>query len=113
MCSMQELNIILSRISQAYKDAYGNDLIKIMLYGSYARGNFDVYSDIDIVAIAKGNRADLQRKLNEIWDISAEMELEFGTIISPTVIPYDEYEKYREDIPYYRNIEQEGVAIVA
>ena len=34
-------------------------------------------------------------------------------IISPVVIPYDEYMKYKDDVPYYRNISREGVNIVA
>lgn len=37
----------------------------------------------------------------------------YETIISPTVTPYAEYEKYREDMPYYRNTVQKGVTIVA
>ena len=27
---------------------------------------------------------------------------------SPTVIPYDEFEQYKEKLPYYRNIVKEG-----
>ena len=46
-----------------------------------------------------------------MWDESAELELEYGTILSPTVIPYDEFEQYKEDLPYYRNIANEGVMI--
>lgn len=78
------------------------------MYGSYARRDFDAESDVDIVAIVKGERNVLQQRLKEIWDISSELELEYETIVSPTVIPYDEYEQYREDIPYYRNIAQKG-----
>lgn len=113
MCSRQELNIILKKIAEAYRSVYGNDLITIIMYGSYARGNFDVESDVDIVAIVKGERKTLQQKLKKVWDISADLDLEYETVISPTVIPYDEYEQYREDIPYYRNIAQEGVNVVA
>ena len=49
----------------------------------------------------------------ETLDISSDLELEYGTIVSPTVIPFAEYEKYKNDLPYYRNIESEGVEIVA
>ena len=48
-----------------------------------------------------------------IWDISADLEVEYGTIVSPTVIPYEEFEKYKNDLPYYRNILKEGVKVVA
>lgn len=29
-------------------------------------------------------------------------------VLSPTVIPYDEFVKYRQTLPYYKNIAREG-----
>ena len=113
MCSKQELNNILRKMTKAYQNTYGDALIEVLMYGSYARGDFDQDSDIDLVAIVRGERQQLQNKLKSVWDVSSELELEYETIVSPTVIPYDEYEQYREDVPYYRNIAREGVMIRA
>ncbi|MDY3239649.1 MAG: nucleotidyltransferase domain-containing protein [Anaerovoracaceae bacterium] len=104
---------MLKEIAAIYRKVFGDDIVKIVLYGSYARGTFDAESDIDIAAIVKGEREELQRKLREVWVLSSDLELEYETILSPTVIPYEEFEKYRNDIPYYRNIEEEGIRIVA
>lgn len=57
----------------------------------------------------KGERPELQSKLKKIWEISSEMELEYESIISPTVIPYKEFEDYKDTLPYYQNILTEGV----
>lgn len=46
-------------------------------------------------------------------DSSCELELEYETILSPTVIPYEEFQRYQKELPYYRNIAQEGVIVVA
>ena len=75
------------------------------------RGDNQKDSDIDIVAIVRGERR--PTRLKKIWDSSSDLELKYGTIVSPTVIPYAEFEKYKNDLPYYRNIENEGVDIVA
>ena len=112
MCSQNELDVLLKEIAAIYRKVFGDDIVKIVLYGSDARGTFDAESDIDIVAIVKGEREELQRKLREVWILSSNLELEYETILSPTVIPYEEFEKYRNVLPYYRNIEEEGIDIV-
>lgn len=113
MCTSNELDLILKAISKAYHEVYKTKLVSIILYGSYARGDYQKDSDVDIVAIVKGNREELQSELKKIWDVSSDLELEYGTIVSPTVIPYEEFEKYKDDLPYYRNIQKEGVKVVA
>lgn len=113
MCTHDELTIILKKMAEIYENVYGKDLIRVVLYGSYARGDYTNDSDIDIAAIVYGEREWLQRKLKYVWEETADLELEFGTILSPTVIPYEEFEAYREDLPYYKNIACEGVDIIA
>ena len=110
---MSDRNRILCEFRNKTKSIMGDSLKQMILYGSYARGDYEKDSDIDIVAIVHGNRLELQNKLKEIWDISADLEVEYGTIVSPTVIPYEEFEKYKNDLPYYRNIQKEGVKVVA
>lgn len=43
--------------------------------------------------------------------MSAELGLENDVVISPIVIPYDEFIKYKEILPYYSNIAMEGKRI--
>lgn len=113
MCTKDKLKEIIRIMADTYYRVFGNAIDQILLYGSYARGDNTVDSDIDLVAIVRGERQTLQNKLKRVWDVSADLELQYGVIISPTVIPYDEYIRYKEDVPYYRNIQKEGVNIVA
>lgn len=109
MNAMPHLEIICEKIVDCYKKIYGDDIQGIYLYGSYARGDFDEDSDIDIVAIVKGDRLDLQDKCrNSVWALANELDLEYDVLTSPTVIPADEFDKYFSELPYYQNILKEG-----
>ena len=111
MCTQKQLNQITDEMAKYYRNYYGDAVVGIFLYGSYARGDYDAESDIDITAIVKGERSELQKTLRQIWDYSSDVGLEHDIVISPTVIPYDEFEKYKESLPYYRNIQKEGKRI--
>ncbi|HKM20690.1 MAG TPA: nucleotidyltransferase domain-containing protein [Lachnospiraceae bacterium] len=113
MCTTNDLEQIIQLIAQIYKEYYGEQLDKIYLYGSYARGDYDAESDIDIVAIVKESREEAEKQLKKVWDESFEIAYDYDVIISPTVIPYEEFEKMKEVLPYYRSIWREGVEISA
>ena len=105
------LNDIVLNMKKGYEQVYRDNIIDIYLYGSYARGDYDAESDIDFAAVVKGERLDLQRKLKAMWDIAADLGMERDVVISPTVIPYSEFIKYKDELPYYRNIIREGLKI--
>ena len=110
-CTERKLEGVIHDIVAAYREVFGGRIEQILLYGSYARGDADGDSDIDIAAIVHGDRQELQEKLKKVWDVSSDLELNYGVIISPTVIPYDEFMAYKEDLPYYRNISEEGIRV--
>ena len=111
MLTKQQLEVILEKLIKIYKSVYEENIQRIILYGSYARGDYSATSDVDFVALVDGERETLQQKLKQVWDKSSELEIECETILSPTVIPCDEFEKYRESLPYYKNIEREGIEL--
>lgn len=108
MCNENQLTVIIKEMVEAYRKVYGPDIQSIILYGSYARGDYDDQSDIDLAAIVYGRRADLQDKLTKVWDRASDIGMAHDAVISPVVIPLDEFMKYRDKLPYYRNIEKEG-----
>lgn len=111
MCTEIQIDNISKQMSECYHSVYGKDVVAVFLYGSYANGNSDSESDIDITAIVRGDRLDLQNKLKKVWDESADIGIENDVVVSPTVIPFQEYEAYKEVLPYYKNIWKEGKRI--
>lgn len=113
MCSKSDLNKILEEVAKIYKGTFQGRIRAMYLYGSCARGTNTDTSDIDIVAIVDGDRIELQQELKFVWEKVADISLEYDTIVSPTVIPYEEFENYKDILPYYKNIVKEGVKISA
>ena len=111
MCDKSQLNKITGQIIEAYRDIYGQAIKTIVMYGSFARGDFDDESDIDFAAIVEGERQVLQKQLEKVWDKASDIGLEYDAVVSPVVIPYDEFIQYKDKLPYYRNIDKEGIIV--
>lgn len=65
MCTKSQLEAIEEEMVNYYRSVYGDSIDTIILYGSYARGDYSDDSDIDITAIVRGNRVELQKKLKK------------------------------------------------
>lgn len=113
MCIPSELNGITSKLIERYRMLFGDALKEVVLYGSYARGDFDEDSDIDVAGIVDCPREDLQRSYRELGKLSSELSLAYGITVSPTAIPLSDYLKYGAVLPYYRHIQEEGVKLFA
>ncbi len=112
MLNQETIDAISQKIAQSYRRAFGDSLQDVLLYGSCARGDYDGESDIDYVAIVQGERTALKKKLKAVWQDAADIGLEYDIMVSPTMIPAADYEKYKDGLPYYRNIHREGKRIV-
>ena len=80
-----------------------------ILFGSYARGEADADSDIDVMVLVDSSRQDISEKTWEISSVAADLLLDRGVMVSPIV----ENRRYFQDnmgfLPFYQNIAREGV----
>ena len=53
MCTKSQLEAIEEEMVNYYRSVYGDSIDTIILYGSYARGDYSDDSDIDITAIVR------------------------------------------------------------
>ncbi|MHC5719371.1 MAG: nucleotidyltransferase domain-containing protein [Nostoc sp.] len=51
----KELAEILQRLKTCLREIYGDRLVKMVLFGSQARGEASTDSDIDVLVVLKGN----------------------------------------------------------
>ena len=105
-------NKILDKFVSEVQKILGNRLKKIILYGSYARGDYNQNSDIDIMILTDLNFEEIEKYRDEISDIAFDIELEKGVIISPIIKNIDQYNARINIIPFYSNVQKEGVVLI-
>lgn len=86
---------------------------KIILYGSYARGDYNKSSDIDIMILTDLNDDEILEYREKILDYAYDIEWNnnFDIVVSPLIKNIDKYNKRIDVIPFYMNIQREGVVI--
>ncbi len=102
MKSLRQMSTELSRI-------YGSYLYTVILYGSYARGEQTDESDIDIAVILKEGNTDSMH--DSMLDIVVDYELDLAHTLSVVPIEYANYQEWRKILPFYKNIDKEGIVI--
>jgi predicted nucleotidyltransferase len=84
-------------------------LVRFVLYGSRARGDYDSQSDIDVAIIVRGLTRDLK---NQILDVVAEVEFKHLVPLSAFVLSEDEFERLKKlERRIALDIESEGIPI--
>lgn len=86
-------------------------LVKIILYGSYARGDFNQDSDIDIMILVNDTDDSLNEYENRVDDITYEFNCKYGTDIMPIVKNASQFEFWKETYMFYKNVDKEGIVI--
>lgn len=95
------------------KELLGNHLKQMILYGSYARGDFNENSDIDIMILIDMKDRELENYYEKIIELAydIESENEFKIHLSPLVKNIDKFNYWLDTIPFYMNVEREGVSL--
>ena len=87
------------------------DLKRIILFGSYARGDFTEESDIDIAVLVMCDRKETRKYKDKLVALSAEIDLENMVVVNFLCLPYLEFNERKAYYPFYANIEKEGKVI--
>lgn len=89
---------------------YGDDLLRVVLFGSKARGDFNQESDLDLLVVLRIKHEDYRQCWNELVDLAWDIQLAYGIVISFVLRDEASYARMQRDrLLLIRNIEQDGV----
>ena len=82
----------------------------VILYGSYARGESNKQSDIDILILVDSEKLSYLEEQNIKYPLY-DLEFETGKIISPLIVSRKDWETRHIITPFYKNIKNGGVTL--
>lgn len=103
-------NIIEQYITEI-KKIYGAHLRKVILYGSYARGDYKADSDVDIMILLDMSDLDLKAYSQQLSYMTYDFNLDNDLDIKPIAKSEEHFRKWVDNYPFYANIHKEGVVL--
>jgi len=111
MLTKQELSNVINSFCEGAKELFGNNLTDIILFGSYAREDFCEDSDIDVMILVNIDEKSLHNYRSSVSRIADRADWEYDTLLSPIIVNYTDFEKNKNHVPFYSNVDKEGVYI--
>ena len=108
MCTQQALNKIAQELKSEALLLFPN-IHKIILYGSYARGDNTPESDIDIMIIIDDTEENIKKYRNQFSKTAALLGMKYDVLLSVLFRDKGNFYKRAQYMPFYKNIVNEGV----
>ena len=103
-------NLIKQYVNEI-KQIYGTHLRQIILYGSYARGDFRPDSDIDIMILLDLSDLELKAYSQKLSYMTYDFNMDYDVDIKPIAKNQEHFNKWVEVYPFYSNVASEGVKL--
>ena len=101
--------MVLVELVEGILSILESQVIRIVLYGSVARGTNTAESDVDIALLLNGN---LSRETEDkLSDLIVDLNLKYDIVLSVIDIDYEMFKKWEKVTPFYKNVNEEGVVL--
>lgn len=99
---------IMTLLRERFEELYGNRLRQMILFGSHARGDAELESDIDVLVVLEGS-VNAYDEIERTGDIVSSISLNYNVVISCVFTDIERY--ITRQGPFLRNIRREGIAV--
>lgn len=102
------LKLPIQELKNALVSTYGDRFAGLYLYGSYARGDFNDQSDVDLLVAIRGE-VKTGREISRMGKVIAELSLKYDQLLTIYPVPAS-WLKDRKS-PFFENVRAEGVLV--
>ncbi len=104
----QRVRTVLEETRKELQKIYHDRLKEMILFGSYARGDFMDDSDIDIILLLE-ELEDVSAEREKYLPVTGRLSLKYDTVIS--VVPFDSEVFQQARTPLILNVNKEGIRV--
>ena len=104
---------VVYEFAEDMKLLFGADLRRLLVYCSYARGDYTENSDVDVMVLVKTPETEIKNYTDQVSDRAFDYLMRYGIDISPIVKNEEHFNYWVDNLPYYRNVRDEGVPVNA
>ncbi|WP_302134541.1 nucleotidyltransferase domain-containing protein [Schaedlerella sp.] len=105
---MDNIQKVKKEVVILIREKMQDDIDKVILYGSCARGDYTEDSDIDIALLTSCNRNDAKKYSKILAEIATKLAMEYYVVINFVCIPCIEFIQKKTWYPYFKSIERDG-----
>ena len=109
MCDRSLLDNVLLQLTQYSRELFGSKLKHVILYGSYARGDYDEESDIDVMIMVDLPQDELSKYRWELSCFCADLNVENDIFITTKLQSAETFKRWKSILPFYKNVLKDGV----
>jgi predicted nucleotidyltransferase len=102
---------LIEQYVEAVKKIYGSHVRQIILYGSYARGDFRPDSDVDIMILLDMSDLELKAYAQQLSYMTYDFNMDNDLDIKPIAKSEAHFKKWIVNYPFYSNVYKEGVVL--
>lgn len=102
---------IILYFSQQAKIMLGDKLDKVILYGSYARGDYNERSDVDIMILTTLTDEEIEEAETGIFDLAFDFQMDYDIDISVVIQNKERFNYWLGALPFYNNVQKEGIVL--
>ena len=107
----QSLHDLLNEYIEKLIDIYGVHIKQIILFGSYARGDYRSDSDIDVMILLDISDLDLKMYSCQLSEMTYDFNMDYNTDVKPIAKSDEHFQKWVVNYPFYANVKNEGVVL--